>query len=104
MAFSRINDKVDFDGTGMAGGSTSYFHFVDLEKIRERHPDAEGFRVVNGTYDEEECAILVLIKGKTDAGATFIFEKEGHSVAFSCPKLVDTIGGKDLEEEEEEEA
>lgn len=99
MAFTKIHEndpRIQFDPDGgMAGGASSYFHFVDLELLKERHPDAEGFRIINGSFEGKECGILILIKEKSLTGANYFFDKPGDYVAFTCPKVVDTIGGEE---------
>lgn len=96
MAFTKIdnNKEIIFEPNfEMGGGTTSYFHFIDLAMARHQHPEAKGFRVVKGTVNGQECAILVLVDGLTQTGAQQIFDQDGDFVVFSCPRVIDQKGG-----------
>lgn len=101
MAFTKIdnNKEIVFDPNfEMGGGPSSYFHFIDLAKIRHEHPDARGFRITKGTIDGEECALLVLVAGLTQTGAQQTFDQDGDFLAISCPRVIDQKGGINYED------
>ena len=104
MAYTKIDSKKEIEwGKGVmedilkpiTGRDGSYFHFVDLEIIRNKHPDATGFQVKKGKVDNKHCAILVLVKGKGETGATYFFDHDEEYIALSCPYIIDTEGAKE---------
>ncbi|MEM8528453.1 MAG: hypothetical protein AAGG68_27675 [Bacteroidota bacterium] len=100
MAYKKIekfeengDNQGIFYGQGMGPSSTCYFHLKDLDELKTRHSGAVGFRVVNGRINGTDCAILIMVESPTSNGANVIHDKIDDYVAFSCPKIRDTIGG-----------